>query len=211
MGPGSVTRRQRARPGATTVVAVGATRAGRHLLRRCGRYVPDRAAAGRADGSRLDRAHWARTRWSRCCGTVASPLSSPTASTRRSMPHAQEHCCCSPRPSASPMNRSCNDWPTAPADLLLVEPTSHARAALAPGIRSGGASVLDAEPDCALREANQAGSVDFGPSNTFHAVGDRTLSSCYGGVLVRYRCRRTHGDGGRQHRFHDQRRSLAGR
>jgi len=74
-----------------------------------------------------------------------------------------------------------------PADLLLVEPTSHARAALAPGIRNTGASVLDAEPDCALREANQAGSVDFGPSNAFHAVGDRTLSSCYGGVLVRYR------------------------
>jgi hypothetical protein len=74
-----------------------------------------------------------------------------------------------------------------PADLLLVEPTSHARATLAPGIRNTGARVLDAEPDCALREANQAGSVDFGPSNTFHAVGDRTLSSCYGGVLVRYR------------------------
>jgi hypothetical protein len=74
-----------------------------------------------------------------------------------------------------------------PADLLLVEPTSHARAALARGIRNSGASVLDAEPDCALREANQAGSVDFGPSNAFHAVGDRTLSSCYGGVLVRYR------------------------
>ncbi|MGA7467751.1 DUF4350 domain-containing protein [Mycobacterium sp.] len=73
-----------------------------------------------------------------------------------------------------------------PADLLLVEPTSHARSALAPDIRNGGASVLDAEPDCALREANQAGSVDFGPSNTFHAVGDRTLSSCYSGVLVRY-------------------------
>ncbi len=30
----------------------------------------------------------------------------------------------------------------APGDLLLVEPTSHARAALAPGIRSGGASTL---------------------------------------------------------------------
>jgi Domain of unknown function (DUF4350) len=75
----------------------------------------------------------------------------------------------------------------APGDLLLVEPTSHARAALAPGIRNAGASVEDANPDCALREANQAGSVDFGPSNTFRAVGDRALSSCYGGALVRYR------------------------
>jgi Domain of unknown function (DUF4350) len=75
----------------------------------------------------------------------------------------------------------------APGDLLLVEPTTHARAALAPGIRNASASVEDANPDCALREANQAGSVDFGPSNTFRAVGDRVLSSCYGGALVRYR------------------------
>ena len=75
----------------------------------------------------------------------------------------------------------------APGDLLLVEPTSHARAALAPGIRSGGASTSDTKPDCALREANQAGSVDFGPSNTFHAVDDKSVTSCYGGALVRYR------------------------
>jgi len=75
----------------------------------------------------------------------------------------------------------------APGDLLLVEPTSHARAALAPGIRSGGASTSDTKPDCALREAEQAGAVDFGPSNTFRAVGDKTVSSCYGGALVRYR------------------------
>src|SRR3984893_15191517 len=64
-----------------------------------------------------------------------------------------------------------------PSDLLLVEPTSHARAALAPGIRSSGASVLDTKPNCALRESNQAGSVDFGPSNTFHAVADKAVSS----------------------------------
>ena len=75
----------------------------------------------------------------------------------------------------------------APGDLLLVEPTSHARAALAPGIRSAGTSVQDTNPDCALREANQAGSVDFGPSNTFHAVDDKSVNSCYGGALVRYR------------------------
>ena len=75
----------------------------------------------------------------------------------------------------------------APGDLPLVEPISHARAALAPGIRSGGASTSDTKPDCALREADQAGAVDFGPSNTFRAVGDRTVSSCYGGALVRYR------------------------
>ncbi|HYY01468.1 MAG TPA: DUF4350 domain-containing protein [Mycobacterium sp.] len=75
----------------------------------------------------------------------------------------------------------------APGDLLLVEPTSHARAALSPGIRSAGANTSDTQPDCALREADQAGAVDFGPSNTFRAVGDKTVSSCYGGALVRYR------------------------
>jgi Domain of unknown function (DUF4350) len=75
----------------------------------------------------------------------------------------------------------------APGDLLLVEPTSHARAVLSPGIRSGGASTSDTKPDCALREADQAGAVDFGPSNTFRAVGDKTVNSCYGGALVRYR------------------------
>jgi hypothetical protein len=74
-----------------------------------------------------------------------------------------------------------------PGDLLLVEPTSHARAALAPGIRSSGASVRDTQPNCALREADRAGSVDFGPSNTYSAVGDRAVTSCYGGALVRYR------------------------
>jgi len=74
-----------------------------------------------------------------------------------------------------------------PGDMLLVEPTSHARAALAPGIRNSGTSVQDTDPDCALREATQAGSVDLGPSNTFRAADDRAVSSCYGGALVRYR------------------------
>lgn len=75
----------------------------------------------------------------------------------------------------------------APGDRLLVEPTSHARAALAPGIRNSGASALGTQPNCALREANRAGSVDFGPSNTFSAVAGHTVASCYGGALVRYR------------------------
>ncbi|HYB35267.1 MAG TPA: DUF4350 domain-containing protein [Mycobacterium sp.] len=76
---------------------------------------------------------------------------------------------------------------SAAGDLLLVEPTSRARAALAPGLRTGGVSMLDSTPNCALREANRAGSVQFGPSNTYQAVGDRVLTSCYDGVLVRYR------------------------
>ncbi len=74
-----------------------------------------------------------------------------------------------------------------PGDLLLVEPTSHARATLAPRILRSGAAVPDSMPNCALREANRAGSVDFGPSNTYHAVANQAIISCYGGALVRYR------------------------
>jgi Domain of unknown function (DUF4350) len=74
-----------------------------------------------------------------------------------------------------------------PDDLLLVEPTSHARATLAPHILRTGSRVSDNLPNCALREANRAGSVDFGPSNTYHAVAGQAITSCYGGALVRYR------------------------
>jgi hypothetical protein len=74
-----------------------------------------------------------------------------------------------------------------PADLLLVNPTAHARAALAPAIRTGGATTLDTRPNCALREADRAGLVDFGPSTTFHAAKGKQITSCYGGALVRYR------------------------
>ncbi len=74
-----------------------------------------------------------------------------------------------------------------PADLLLVEPTSRARAALTPSIRSGGTNGADSRPACDLREANQAGAVEFGPSNTYKEVGDHPSTSCYDGILVRYR------------------------
>lgn len=74
-----------------------------------------------------------------------------------------------------------------PGDLLIVEPTSRARAVLSPDIRNAGNGSPSNDPDCSLREANQAGSVDFGPSNTFRAVGDHTVTTCYGGALVRYR------------------------
>ena len=75
----------------------------------------------------------------------------------------------------------------APGDLLLVEPTSRARAALSPGIRTAGNGSPSDDPDCVLREANQAGSVDFGLSSSFRAVGDQAVTSCYGGALIRYR------------------------
>jgi hypothetical protein len=74
-----------------------------------------------------------------------------------------------------------------PGDLLLADPTSRARAALAPGIRVSGASAPNGRPNCGLREANQAESVEFGPTNAFRAVDDREIASCYGGALVRYR------------------------
>ncbi len=75
----------------------------------------------------------------------------------------------------------------APADLLLVEPTSRARAALTPGLRSSGVTMVDSRPNCDLREANRAGTVEFGPSNAYRAVEDRAITRCYDGILVRYR------------------------
>ena len=74
----------------------------------------------------------------------------------------------------------------APGDFLLVEPKTRTRAALLPGVRISGASNFDSDPNCALREAAQAGSVRFGPSETYTANADRPMTSCYDGVLVRY-------------------------
>jgi hypothetical protein len=74
-----------------------------------------------------------------------------------------------------------------PGDLLVVEPTSRARTKLTPGIRNGGASVSSAEPNCDLREANQAGTVDLGPANTYVGTAGQAITSCYSGALVRYR------------------------
>jgi hypothetical protein len=74
-----------------------------------------------------------------------------------------------------------------PADLLIVEPTARARAKLTPGIRNGGASVSSTDPNCELREANRAGTVDLGPANTYVGNAGQAIISCYGGALVRYR------------------------
>ena len=74
-----------------------------------------------------------------------------------------------------------------PGDLLLVEPTVRTREALLPGIRVSGASTFDSNPDCALREANRAGSIRFGASDTYRAKDGRTMTSCYDGSLVRFR------------------------
>lgn len=74
-----------------------------------------------------------------------------------------------------------------PGDRLLLEPTSRVRQALAPDIRIGGASFLTAEPDCDLREANRAGTVQLGSTDTYEKAGDVEVTRCYGGALVRYR------------------------
>ncbi|BAX94807.1 DUF4350 domain-containing protein [Mycobacterium shigaense] len=79
----------------------------------------------------------------------------------------------------------------APGDLLLVEPTVRARAALLPGVRISPSSDFDINPNCTLREATRAGSVRFGPSDSYQTGKDRTVTTCYDGVLIRYR------DGGR--------------
>jgi hypothetical protein len=62
------------------------------------------------------------------------------------------------------------------------------REALMPDVRkSTGTSTFDVDPNCALREANRAGTVRFGPSDTYQAKVGRAVTSCYDGVLIRFR------------------------
>lgn len=77
-----------------------------------------------------------------------------------------------------------------PGDRLILEPTSRVRQALAPDIRLGGASMLTMEPDCDLREAVRAGTVQLGATDTYEKARDVEVTRCYGGALVRY-----HADG----------------
>jgi hypothetical protein len=80
----------------------------------------------------------------------------------------------------------------APGDFLLVDPTARTRRVLMPGVlRIRGTNTFDLNPNCDLREANRAGPVRFGPSETYSAKDGRPMTSCYDGTLVRYR------DGGR--------------
>ncbi|HEY1442645.1 MAG TPA: DUF4350 domain-containing protein [Mycobacterium sp.] len=75
----------------------------------------------------------------------------------------------------------------APGDLLLVEPTARTREALMPGVGIKPSSDFDSNPNCSLREATRAGSVRFGPSVTYEAKDGRAMTSCYDGVLIRFR------------------------
>ncbi len=74
-----------------------------------------------------------------------------------------------------------------PADLLLVEPVSRTRESLAPKILTAPNTSFGGDPNCDLREATRAGSVQLGLSDTFEPVADdTTLTRCYDGALVRY-------------------------
>lgn len=75
----------------------------------------------------------------------------------------------------------------APGDFLLVDPTARTRQALTPGlVRVSGSGAFDLDPNCTLREANRAGSVRFGPTDTYTAKSGRLMTSCYDGALVRF-------------------------
>ncbi|MEB3022192.1 DUF4350 domain-containing protein [[Mycobacterium] crassicus] len=73
-----------------------------------------------------------------------------------------------------------------PGDLLLVAPDARARKALAPAIRSGPPRAFTAEPDCRMRAAERAGSVDLRTTATYAAEHGQPVRSCYEGALVRY-------------------------
>ena len=73
-----------------------------------------------------------------------------------------------------------------PGDRLLTEPSSRTRETLAPGIRTSDLSSYGGQPLCDMREANRAGEVQFGASQTYEAAGDTAIESCYDGAVVRY-------------------------
>lgn len=75
----------------------------------------------------------------------------------------------------------------APGDLLLIAPSGLTREKLAPKIRLGKPTeFVGAEPDCELPEANRAGSIQLGSTDTYTAADGAPLTSCYDGALIRY-------------------------
>ena len=73
-----------------------------------------------------------------------------------------------------------------PGDRLLVEPVSRTQEALAPEVRTAPETSFGGAPGCELREADRAGEVELGISDTYEATGDTPLTRCYDGALVRY-------------------------
>ena len=73
-----------------------------------------------------------------------------------------------------------------PGDRLVVEPISRTREVLAPEVRRSAGGTPGGGPDCDLREAERAGDVQFGASDTFEESGDVPVTKCYEGAVVRY-------------------------
>lgn len=74
-----------------------------------------------------------------------------------------------------------------PGDVLLVEPLSRTREALAPKIRTAPRTSFGGDPNCDMREATRAGSAQLNVSDTYEPITEGTvLTRCYGGALVRY-------------------------
>jgi hypothetical protein len=74
-----------------------------------------------------------------------------------------------------------------PGDVLLVEPVSRTREALAPELRTASHTSFGGGPHCDMREAIRAGAVQLNLSDTYEPVaGGTALTRCYDGALVRY-------------------------
>ncbi|PQP50853.1 DUF4350 domain-containing protein [Mycolicibacterium austroafricanum] len=75
----------------------------------------------------------------------------------------------------------------APGDRLLIAPIGKTREELAPELRRAETTEFGGlAPDCDLREANRAGTVQFGIAETYEAQGSTAVTRCYDGVLARY-------------------------
>ncbi|OAN42509.1 DUF4350 domain-containing protein [Mycolicibacterium iranicum] len=74
-----------------------------------------------------------------------------------------------------------------PGDRLVIAPIGRTREALAPELeRVDTTEYAGLSPDCDLREANQAGTVQFGVADTFEAKDSVPVTRCYDGALARY-------------------------
>jgi hypothetical protein len=73
-----------------------------------------------------------------------------------------------------------------PGDRLVTEPVARTREALISRIKIAATSTFGGAPKCDMAEANRAGNVRFGVSDTYEAVGAVNLTRCYDGALVRY-------------------------
>lgn len=74
-----------------------------------------------------------------------------------------------------------------PGDVLLVEPSSWTREALAPGIQTADHTSFGGEPRCDVGEATRAGRVQLNLGDTYEPVdGGPQVTRCYDGALVRY-------------------------